>query len=167
MKVLRSIVSGVSSFVESLSMWPSFFAILAMVTMVFISVFSRFLGYPLQPVEEYTGYLAAVITMFSLAYILKRSSHVSVDFIPQLLGKKQRTALEMVTMLISLTIVVIFLIASARLAIDSLVTKRLAWTIMETPLGYVQMIIPIGLVLFTFQIVYELVNKMRVLFSRE
>ena len=91
MKVLGVILNAVSGFVERLSMWPSFVAILAMVVMVFVSVFSRYFGKPLQPVEEYTGYLAAVITMFSLAYILKRSSHISVDFIPQLLGPKQRT----------------------------------------------------------------------------
>lgn len=166
MKVLGVILNGVSGFVERLSMWPSFVAILAMVVMVFVSVFSRYLGKPLQPVEEYTGYLAAIITMFSLAYILKRSSHISVDFIPQLLGPKQRTALEAVTMLISLGIVVLLLIAGTRLTIESLVTNRLAWTMMETPLGYVQLIIPVGLTLFIFQIVYALVNKFRVLFSR-
>jgi len=165
-KVLGVILNGVSGFVERLSMWPSFFAILAMVVMVFVSVFSRYLGKPLQPVEEYTGYLAAIITMFSLAYILKRSSHIAVDFIPQVLGSKQRTALEAVTLLVSLVIVILLLIAGTRLAIESLVTNRLSWTIMETPLGYVQMIIPVGLALFIFQIVNELVNKFRALFSR-
>jgi TRAP-type C4-dicarboxylate transport system permease small subunit len=168
MKVLRAIINGIAVFVENLSMWPSFVAILGMVLMVFISVFSRLFGYPLQPVEEYTGYFAAIITMFSLAYILKRASHVAVDYIPQRLSRKPRIILETTTLSISLVIVILFLIAGTRLTIESFVTKRLAWTIMETPLGYVQMIIPIGLILFIFQIVYELVNDIRALFgSRE
>lgn len=164
-KVLSRIAQGISRGVEAASMWPSFFAVLAMATMVFIGVASRYLGRPLYFVEEYTGYLAAVITIVTLAYILKRSTHISVNFVPELLPRRGRIGLETATLLISLGVVVMLLIAGTNLVIDSFVAHRTAWTIMETPMGWVQLIIPVGLGLLIIQIMFELVNKIKSLLS--
>ena len=164
-KVPSRIVQGISQTVEAASMWPSFFAVLAMATMVFIGVTSRYLGRPLYFVEEYTGYLAAVITIVTLAYILKRSTHISVNFIPELLPRRGRIGLETATLLISLGVVVMLLIAGINLVIDSFVAHRTAWTIMETPMGWIQLIIPVGLGLLIIQIMFELVNKIKLLLS--
>jgi len=166
-KVLSRIVQGISQTVEAVSMWPSFFAVLAMATMVFIGVMSRYLGRPLYFVEEYTGYLAAVITIVTLAYILKRSTHISVNFIPELLPRRGRIGLETATLLISLGVVVMLLVAGINLVIDSFVSQRTAWTIMETPMGWVQLIIPVGLGLLIIQIMFELVNKIKSLFIHQ
>jgi len=166
-KVPSRIAQGISQTVEAVSMWPSFFAVLAMATMVFIGVMSRYLGRPLYFVEEYTGYLAAVITIVTLAYILKRSTHISVNFIPELLPRRGRIGLETVTMLVSLSVVVLLFIAGTNLVINSFVAHRTAWTIAETPMGWVQLIVPIGLGLLIIQMLFNLVNKIKSLFIHQ
>jgi len=166
-KVPSRIAQGISQTVEAASMWPSFFAVLAMVTIVSISIASRYLGFPLHFVEEYTGYLAAVITMVTLAYILKRSTHISIDFVPGLLPRRGRIGLETVTMLVSLSVVVLLFIAGTNLVINSFVAHRTAWTIAETPMGWVQLIVPIGLGLLIIQMLFNLVNKVKSLFIHQ
>ncbi len=166
-KVLSRIAQGTSQIVGTASMWPPFFAVLAMVTMVSISIASRYLGRPLHFVEEYTGYLAAVITMVTLAYILKRSKHISIDFVPELLPRRGRIGLETVTMLVSLGVVVLLFIAGTNLVIDSFAVNRTAWTIAETPMGWVQLIVPVVLGLLIIQRLFELVNKIKSLFMHQ
>lgn len=166
-RVLSRITQGISQTVEAASMWPSFFAVLAMVTIVSISIASRYLGFPLHFVEEYTGYLAAVITIMTLAYILKRSTHISIDFVPGLLTRRGRIGLETVTMLVSLGVVVLLFIAGTNLVISSFAVNRTAWTIAETPMGWVQLIIPIGLGLLIIQMLFNLVNKIKSLFMHQ
>ena len=165
-KSSNRIVGGISKVLENISMWPPFFAVLAMALMITVSIFSRYFGYPLQPVEEYTGYLAAIITMIGLTYILKRSHHIAIDLLPQSLRGKGRIALETITMLVSLGVVILFFITGTNLAIDSLVKHKTSWTVTATPLGWVQLIIPFGLGLFIIQILFELSNKFKTLFSR-
>jgi len=138
-----------------------------MVTIVSISIASRYLGFPLHFVEEYTGYLAAVITMVTLAYILKRSTHISIDFVPGLLSRRGRIGLETVTMLVSLGVVVLLFIAGTNLVINSFAVNRTAWTIAETPMGWVQLIVPIGLGLLIIQMLFNLVNKIKSLFMHQ
>ncbi len=152
---------------EGISMWPVFFAVLAMGLMVTTSIISRYFGYPLQPVEEYTGYLAAIITMIGLTYIQRRSAHISIDLLPQSLPPKGRLALSTITTLVSLAVIVFLFVAGIYIAADSFAKHRVSWTVMETPMGIVQLIIPIGLGLFIIQLIIDLVSKFRSLSSRD
>lgn len=166
-KKQSGILHILSNIVEATSMWPPVIAVLAMATMVFVSIMMRTFGAPLQFVNEYTGYLAAVITMITLGYILKRSSHVAITLIPNKLPVRGRAGLEIVSLLLSLAVVTMFIYTGTMLVIDSFVKNRTAWTVVETPLGWVQLIIPIGLLLLFIQIVYEIARRIRIVSTHQ
>lgn len=150
---------------ETISYWPVFFAVLAMVVMVTASIISRYFGYPLQGVEEYTGYLAAVITMIGLMYIQRKSTHISIDLLPQTLRGKKKIAIEAIHMTISAIVLIVLLGAGTFVAVDSFVKHRVSWQVVETPMGVVQLIVPIGLTMFLIQVIVDIYKKFRALGS--
>lgn len=165
-RLLSRIGHRFTRILEGISMWPVFFAVLAMGFMVTASIISRYFGYPLQPVEEYTGYLAAIITMIGLTYIQRRSAHISIDLLPQSLPPRGRLVLTTITTLVSFAVIVFLFYTGTYTAADSFAKHRVAWQVTETPMGIVQLIVPIGLGLFIIQLVIDLVKNFRAIFSR-
>ena len=158
---------GALDILEAIGMWPAFAAVLAMVSLVFVGVVTRFFGHPLPFVDEYVGYLVAVVVFMALSYVLKRKAHVAVKFLPNALPPRGRTVLELSTLLISLGVVTLLLVATANLVISAFETGRTAWTVMETPLWPVLLIMPIGFRFFIIEILIQAIKMVKSLFTHQ
>lgn len=159
--------SRVLKVLEAISFWPVFFSVLAMALMVTISIASRYFGYPIQGVEEYTGFLAAVITMIGLMYIQRRSAHISIDLLPAALRGKKKISIEAIHLFLSTLVIILLFGAGIYVAYDSFIKNRVSNSVLETPMGVVQLIVPIGLALFLIQLFVDLFKKFRALASNQ
>ncbi|MFC2056184.1 TRAP transporter small permease [Chloroflexota bacterium] len=162
MKIVRGLVKGVSSTLSFLSEWPGFFAILAMAAIVVAGVIARYvLNYPLHFVDEYAGYANAVVIFFALSWVLKHATHIRINLVINTLPKQIADYVDIATILASLGVVLVLIIATTRLAMNSFAAGLRSWSIMETPQGPVQLIMPIGLGLFAIQIIVEIVRRIK------
>ena len=138
------------------------YAALAMVLLIIVGVTFRYvLKLPLHFDAEYTGYLLVVICFVGAAYTLKAGSHVRVDIIIRLLPKKARAWIQVVTDIISLGCMGILLVYTWQLAYSNLVRGVIAMTPTETPLGPLQMLLPLGALLFILQLLIEFAKSLR------
>ena len=136
------------------------FAALAMVLLIILGVTARYvLHIPLSFDAEYTGYLLVLVSFVGAAYALKAGSHVRVDIIIRLLPKKVGAWMQVVTDMLSLGVVVMLL----WYMVDMTYTNwgRVASGPMETPLGPVQLMLPLGALLFLLQLIVEFSKSLR------
>ena len=162
MKMLRKFITRASQVLNFISEWPGLLAILIMAVTVVMGVTSRYIfHYPLHFVDEYNGYLNAVVIMLPLAYVLKRAGHIRLSVVVNALPQRVAKSLDLVTILVSFSIVIVLIISAIRLVIKSFASGTLAYTVLATPLAPVQLIIPIGLVLFAIQIMVEIAKRIR------
>lgn len=157
--VLR-LVKRVPELLPSVGLVPAFSAILLMILIIFFGVFTRYvLGNPLPFVDEYSGFLLALIIFLGLAYALKTKGHVSVDIVIKMLPHRITAYLEAANLIVALGFVILILIATTQLTTDSFAEGKLAWGSMETPLGPVQLVMPIGLSLFVIGLIAAIASK--------
>lgn len=162
MKILRKLVTGVYKILNSISEWPGFLAILAMGASVIIGVIARYaFGYPLLFVEEYNGYLNALVIVLPLAWVLRHSEHIRINLVVKALPQRAANYLDMATILVSLGVIILLIIGTTQLVMTSFASGRQAWSALETPLAPVQLIVPIGLGLFAIQIMVDIAKRVK------
>jgi TRAP-type C4-dicarboxylate transport system permease small subunit len=149
-------------FSATISGWIGQWAVLAMVVLIMVGVTFRYvLNLPLAFDAEYTGYLLAVISLVGAAYALKAGSHVRVDILLRSLSPRIQHWLQVITDIISLACIGLLLYHSWNLAYSNLVRGVTSVTPMETPLGLIQMILPLGWTLFLLQLLIEFSRSLR------
>lgn len=166
--------SGIGSFrrraaqvINSTGLWPSIVSVWLMITLIFASIVSRFFGFPLAWTEEMIGYMVAILVLLGGSWVVQQNRHISINYLTEKLRPRTRTGLEVITLLISFVVIGFFLWLETTLVIDNFIEGRAAWTILQTPLAPVQLIMPIGLSLFIIQIVVQIVNRVKVLASHQ
>lgn len=161
-EIRKRLVTRMSRTLNFTSGWPGFVAILIVGAMVVASVTSRYVfNRPLHFVDEYSGYLMVAIIYFPLAWILSRTGHIRLPFVVTALPRRVANYLEMATILVSLGVIIVLTISVTQLAMDSFARDIRALTFMATPLGPVQLILPIGLGLFAIRIMVEIVQRIK------
>ena len=153
--------------VDGMGLWPAIASVIIMVTLIFGSIVTRFFGLPLAWVEEIIGYMVAILVLVGGSWVVQQNRHISVTVIPEKLRPRIRTGLEIITLLISFVVIGFFLWLETTLVIDNFIEGRTAWTILQTPLAPVQLLMPIGLSLFVIQIVRRIVNRVKALYARQ
>ena len=159
---IKKVIQWIPEVMPKVGLVPAFVALLFMIVLIFVGVALRYVfDSPLPFVDEYSGYALATLTLMTLAYALKTKGHIRVDIVVDRLPHRAASYLEIATLLVSLGFVIIILVATTRLTVESFEIGRLAWSPMETPLGPVQLVRPIGLSLFVIGIVAEIAGKIR------
>ena len=162
MSKVKKVIQRIPEVTPLVGLVPAFGAMLLMIAIIFVGVVLRYIfDRPLPFVDEYSGYLLAMVILFPLAYALKTKGHISVSLVVKMLPQRAATWLEVSTLLISLGFVILILVATTKLTMESFAIGRLAWSPMETPLGPMQLVMPIGLSLFVIGIVAEIAGKIR------
>ena len=147
---------------DFISKWAPFVAILAAGAMIVVGVTSRYVfNYPLLFVDEYSAYLYVVIVLLPLSYVLRTAGHIRLNIVVKALPRRVASYLDIVTIFVSLGVIIVLTVGATQLAMDSLVVGRVAWTPMATPLGPVQLIVPIGLGLIAIQIIVEIAHRIK------
>jgi TRAP-type C4-dicarboxylate transport system permease small subunit len=158
MRALKSIPKVIPQIV----IVPCFGAVLLMIAIIFIGVIMRYaVDKPLSFVDEYSGYLLALIIMFGLAYGLKTRAHVSVDLLIKMLPRRVAAYLETFHLIVALGFVILLMYGATLLTVDSFVAGKLAWSDTETPLWMVQWVMPVGLAFFTIVLIAAIVTQIR------
>jgi TRAP-type C4-dicarboxylate transport system permease small subunit len=133
--------------------------LIALEAIVVIGILARYVfGYPVPFADEYSGYLMAIVVMLPLSWVLKRAQHVRIDDLIKIFPARVVRYVDLINIFVSLAVVVILTIGTGKLVIASFTKWIRAWSPMETPLGPVQLVLPIGLGLFAIQIIVEIVR---------
>ena len=144
------------------------YAAVALVLVIIIGVTFRYvLKLPLRFDAEYTGYLLVMIAFVGAAYALRVGSHVRVDIIVRLLPKKIHAWVQVVTDVASLGCMVLLLWYMWDMAFANLLKGVRSITPMETPLGIIQMLLPLGALLFSLQMLIEIAKSLRAALSQQ
>lgn len=114
---------------------------------------------------EYTEYLVPVITFVGAAYTLREGGHVKVDVVLQRWPSKVRPWVVLIGYLLGLGFLIMVSIPTLRLALTAIRMHYLSLYPLQTPIGYVQLIVPIGLWLFALQVITEITTQARHLCS--
>lgn len=157
----------VAQVINGMGLWPAVVSVWVMISLIFISIVTRFFGFPLPWVDEIISYMVAILVLLGGSWVVQQNRHISINYLTEKLRPRARTGLEVVTLLISFVVIGFFLWLEGGLVIDNFIEGRTAWSILQTPLAPVQLIMPIGLGLFIIQIAVQIVNRVKVLASRQ
>ncbi len=162
MKILKKLVIGIYQSLNSIGEWPAFLAILIMGVSVIAGIVARYVfNSPFHFIDEYNGYLYVVVILLPLAWVLRHSEHIRIDLVVKALPQRAANYLEMATILVSLGLVIVLTIGTTQLVITSFTRGTRAFTFLLTPLGPVQLIMPIGLGLFAIQIMVVIAKRIK------
>lgn len=157
----------VAQVINGIGLWPAVVSIWIMISLIFVSIVTRFFGIPLPWVEEMISYAVAILVLLGGSWVVQQNRHISINYLTDKLRPRVRTGLEVVTLLVSFVVIGFFLWLEGGLVIDNFIEGRTAWTILQTPLAPVQLMMPIGLGLFIIQITIQVVRRVKVLASRQ
>ncbi len=162
MEKIKHVAQWIAEVTPLLGLVLAFGAMLLMIGLVSIGVVMRyFFSRPLPFVDEYSGYLLALLILFPLAYALKTRGHIAVTIVVRMLPHRMSAYVELATLIISLAFVILLVFATTRLTAESFILARRAWSPLETPLGPVQLIMPVGFSLLVIAIMFEIMSKIR------
>jgi TRAP-type C4-dicarboxylate transport system permease small subunit len=158
------------SFVSRLTVLSGYISgwiIFAMMLLVTIAVFSRRLvGYSLFFSDEFSAYLMVFCVFLGAAYTLQQDAHVRVDIVAVKLKPKIRMSLQVITSLFSLIYGIVLTWQTAKLVIYYKEIGHTALSLTETPTWIPAIMVPVGLVILTFQMALCLVNEIKSLLTK-
>ena len=161
-KILRRLGVGISYIINFISEWPPFIAVIALAAIIVISVTARYaFNFPFHFADEYSGYLMVLIVFLPLSFALRLGRHIRVDILIRYLPWRVVNYLDLVADIIALAVIVVLLVSSTQMTMKSFARGLKARTLMETPLGPVQLILVIGLILFSIQMLIRIINNIR------
>ncbi len=116
-----------------------------MTGLVVIDVVARYaFNSPLGFAGEYVMYLMVGVTLVGAGWVLREKGHIRVDIVVRLLPPGAQVWLLAVTDVLSIFLVVLLLMPVIRLTGQSFASQTISVTPMSTPLGIVQLMLPIG-----------------------
>lgn len=107
--------------------------------------------------QEYTAYFMVAITFFGLAYTLKDSGHIRLEFLYRVVKTgKSRAILEIYALLVGLILFIIITYATTNYFLDAVTTGKRSMQISKTMLAIPQFAMPLGSLLISLQFVAEI-----------
>ncbi|MFC1961667.1 TRAP transporter small permease subunit [Chloroflexota bacterium] len=135
-----------------------------MVAIVIVGVNARYVfNHPLPFIDEYEGYLMVLVIMLPLSWVLRRAKHIRIPVFVNMLPPRAVNYLDLATIIVALLVITVLIIATTQLVVSSFASDTRAWSLMRTPLGPIQLIMPIGLSLFAIQILVEIARRIKAL----
>ena len=160
--VLRKFIAGVRPLIYLVSKWPALIAVVAMMVIMISGIVARYVfNQPLHWIDEYVGYLMALVTLLPLAWVLLHARHIRLTLIIQGLPGRGSNYLQLITDFIALAVTGVLLISTIQMVRNSFATGMRAWTVRETPLGPVQLLMPIGFGLFAIAVIIDIIHRIR------
>ena len=140
-------LAGISAFLAILS-------VAVIIVYVSYSVLARWLfNASVKNVIEICAYMFISMTAFGIPYVFESSSHIRVSFLFDLIPEKIRFIFGIVGNLLTAVYLFVMIISGVRLAIDSFQLGSTAATPLGTPSWIPELLLPVGFIIFLFQIV--------------
>ena len=148
MPKLQSVLKLTERILDFLGDAGAFIARLMLVLMtglVVVDVVARYaFNSPLGFAGEYVMYLMVGVTLIGAGWVLREKGNISVDIVVRLLPLRAHAWLLAATDVLSIFLVALLLIPVIKLTGQSFASQSISVTPMSTPLGIVQLILPIG-----------------------
>lgn len=140
-------------------------AILLMSVFVIAEVITRnVFRYSLPFTVEYTEYLVPLVAFMGAAYTMRHAGHVRADILLHRFPDKTRQWFILIGYLIGFIFLIVVSIQTLDLALTAIAKGYVSYYALNTPIGYVQMIVPIGLWLWALQVLISMAEKAKILF---
>jgi len=118
------------------------------------SVIARWLfNISVKNVIEICAYMFIALTAFGIPYVFESGSHIRVSFLLDLIPEKVRFVVGIVGNFLTAVYLFVMIISGLKLAIDSFQIGSTAATPLGTPSWIPELLLPVGFVIFLFQIV--------------
>jgi C4-dicarboxylate transporter, DctQ subunit len=125
--------------------WISGFVLVGIIISVMIEVFTRTLfNRPQEWVVEITEYALLYITFLSAAFVLKKESHIVVDLVTSRLSENKRAFLSIVKYVVVIVVSLVFVYIGGKTTINNYVRGIYNPTVLQVPIAYSLVMIPIG-----------------------
>ncbi|MBI4284542.1 MAG: TRAP transporter small permease [Chloroflexi bacterium] len=155
---LGGVIPGISVTIGSAGL--SLMVVLVVAGVVSRKVFNLSIPFAI----EYSEYLIPVIALWGAAYTLNKEGHVITDIVIQHVSKRARQWFLLTGYIAGLPYLVILIIFTAKLALANIGFHYVSMYATRTPLGYVQLAVPIGLALFVIQLLVEIIMRAKSLY---
>jgi TRAP-type C4-dicarboxylate transport system permease small subunit len=139
-------------------------AFVALPIFIIASIIARQFGFSLSFALEYSTYLIPVICLYAGGYVLSRGGHVNTDLFKNILGPRIWDWLTLLGLVLGLGYLVILGVECAQLSLDSIRFGYRSMYVTRTLIGYPQLVIPVGILLFAIQTVIEIIKKSKSMF---
>lgn len=114
-------------------------------------VMRYFFNRPSKWIVEANEYSLVYIAFLGAAWLLKKEGHVKIDVVVDLLNKRHRALLDMITYLFSALVMVVITWYAGRVIVDHIQRGYTLPTVLAPPSFIVLGVIPIGSLLFAIQ----------------
>lgn len=111
--------------------------------------------------DEYSGYFLVSVVLLGLAYALKQDAHIRVEVIRTRLGSTSKRVVDVIASLFGIVLTTYVAFHAIMMTKDAYTLEMTADSISETPIFIPQIVIPIGLALFVFQLIATLIRRLR------
>jgi TRAP-type C4-dicarboxylate transport system permease small subunit len=168
---LLAVSRGIEHIAPRICLIVGSISICAMVILVISGIIARFVfNSNIIFAIEYTEYLIPVLVLWGATYTLQQNGHINVDLVVTHFPAMVRRWLELIGLFLGLIYIIVLMKYLLKLALYNISIKAIADYPTMTQIGYVQLLLPIGLVFFALQLVIEIVKKFKQIFpgrSRE
>jgi len=111
--------------------------------------------------DEFSAYFFVVVVMLGLSYTFKENGHIRITLILSRLNKKTEKIFDILTSSIALCLTSFMFYHSLRMVMDTCILDMSADSIAETPLFIPQIAIPVGFFIFSLQIIFKIIRRIR------
>jgi len=126
-------------------LWIAVFILIVVILSVMIEVFLRyFFNRPQEWVVEISEYALLYITFLSCTVVLRKEGHIVVDLLTSRLSSRTRLFLSVLQYLAISLVAVVFIYVGGKTALDNYLRGIYNPTLLQIPIAYTLMIIPIG-----------------------
>ncbi len=109
--------------------------------------------------DELAGFLLIWVGLLGAAYATGQKLHLSIDLLYRKVSlQKKHILIVIINMLIILFALFVFIIGGSRLVYITLKLNQLS-SVLQLPLGYVYIILPISGVFIIYYALYEIINR--------
>ena len=163
-EVLHTIVQKTSWLVSLLSLIIAGIALWLMMGLIVSEVIARnAFSYGIPFTTEYAEYMVPAFGVVGAAYCLSKGGHIRVVVLIDRVPRRIREWINVLGLVLGLVFLIVFAIQAFTIALINIATKVKAYYPTQTPLGYPQLILGIGLSLFALGLVIEISRKARLL----
>ncbi len=155
-------LSKIAHWIDRLSNWGAYLSALILIAIIILIVSNiilmSFFNSSIMITDEYSAYMFAAFTMFSLSYTLKENAHIKITVLSSKLPEKAQRTLRLIVITVAFAMSVFATYNAAFMVYQAFVYKMRADTVAQTLLWIPQLVMPIGFFMLSLQLIGEFIK---------
>ena len=159
-KTLVAVGNRILDVLPRIGLWVGSLALLIMALLIVSGVIARYLfNYGIPFAIEYSEYMILIVILWGAAIVMKEGGHINVDILISRLKVRPQKWVVLCGYLVGLVYLIVLDIYFFKFALGSIRLHEISLYPTRTEIGYVQLFMPLGLSLFAFQLLVEIVRR--------